>query len=101
MTLYQRWQGRFIHKAEEAEASGPTKPRGHQDQYNTDNSWENKMAITLFGSQTLNLHYLLESTRNSRFDRIKNNGWWESAQSFHIIVLRHNTPCVVILLTPK
>src|SRR6218665_858777 len=32
-------QGRFIHKAEEAEASGPTKPRGpqslraHQDQY--------------------------------------------------------------------
>ena len=26
-------QGRFIHKAEEAEASGPTKPRAPQDQY--------------------------------------------------------------------
>src|SRR6218665_509226 len=29
-TIYAYPQGRFIHKAEEAEASGPTKPRGPQ-----------------------------------------------------------------------
>jgi len=30
--MYVCMQGRFIHKAEEAEASEPTKPRAHQDQ---------------------------------------------------------------------
>ena len=62
------------------------------------------MAITLFGSHTLNLHYLLESrhTRTSGFDRIKiMDGGRVHSLSMHIIVFLHNTPCVVILLTPK
>src|SRR6218665_2469965 len=47
---YGAEQGRFIHKAEEAEASGPTKPTGPPRPilHNTENSWENKMAITIW-----------------------------------------------------
>ena len=60
-----------------------------------------KVATTLFESHTLNLHYLLEGTRTSGFDRVKIMAWQESAQSFHVIVFGHNTPCAVILRTPK
>ena len=44
------------------------------------------MAVTLLESQTLNLHYLLEDTCTSGFDRIKITAWRESDQSFHLIV---------------
>ena len=50
------------------------------------------MAITLFESQTLNLHYLLEGMHTSGFDRIKIMACRESDQPFHIIVFGHNTP---------
>ena len=58
-------QGRFIHKAEEAEASGPTKPRGPPSlgpaktntTYNTENTWEKKIAIILSLKLSINIIY--------------------------------------------
>ena len=58
-------QGRFIHKAEEAEASGPTKPRGPPSlgpakintTYNTENTWEKKIAIILSLKLPINIIY--------------------------------------------
>src|SRR6218665_2308969 len=71
--IRRKVQGRFIHKAEEAEASGPTKPRGPPRpillitlKIHGKRKWQ--LGPTLVASQTLDPHYLLYDTRISGFD---------------------------------